>query len=211
MSNGVLEPIRGMGAAGDVWGSQLSSKAPAASGRAAWGPPASCWGWVSSSEGVSVGMQERGERATTSHLSLGSFLPLHPDSPWCLCLGCCFSLKAPIVLLATHPAGNQTEPSLSYTHPQYKARFIRPMSFADSLQSVCLAASHCSRSHHPHTAAPIFRVSPSSPSPALPTWAQPPCRGFPGMPSSTSPAQQIVAIICLGEKLDLPCNLINVK
>lgn len=35
--------------------------------------------------------------------------------------------------------------------------------------------------------------------------------GFPGMPSLTSPARQIIAIICLGEKLDLPCNLINVK
>lgn len=211
MSNGVLEPIRGMGAAGDVWGSQLSSKAPAASGRAAWGPQPHVGVGFPLQREFLWGCRREVRGATTSHLSLGSFLPLHPDSPWCLCLGCCFSLKAPIVLLATHPAGNQTEPSLSYTHPQYKARFIRPMSFADSPQSVCLAASHCSRSHHPHTAAPIFRVSPSSPSPALPTWAQPPCRGFPGMPSSTSPAQQIVAIICLGEKLDLPCNLINVK
>lgn len=78
MSNGVLEPIRGMGAAGDVWGSQLSSKAPAASGRATWGPPASCWGWVSSSEGVSVGMQERGERGHHIAPQLG-FLPPPPS------------------------------------------------------------------------------------------------------------------------------------
>lgn len=180
-----------MGAAGDVWGSQLSSKAPAASGRAAWGLPASCWGWVSFSEGVSVGMQERGERGHHIAPQLG-FLPPPPSRftlvpvPGVLLLPegtDCPAGHPPIASRPPCPARNQTEPSLSYTHPQYKARFIRPMSFADSPQSVCLAASHCSRSHHPHTAAPIFRVSPSSPSPALPTWAQPPCRGFPGMPS----------------------------
>lgn len=101
-------------------GSQLSSKALAASGRATWGPPASHQGWVSSSEGVSVGMQEKEVRgATTSHLSLVSFLPLHPDSPWCLCLGCWFSLKAPVVLLATYqlPHGRPALPGTRRSLP----------------------------------------------------------------------------------------------
>lgn len=148
-------------------GSQLSSKALAASGRATWGPPASHQGWVSSSEGVSVGMQERGERGHHIAPQLG-FLPPPPSRftlvpvPGVLVLpegtGCPAG-HLPIASQPPCPARNQTEPSLSYTHPQYKARFIRPMSFADSPQSVCLAASHCSRSHHPHTVAPILSES----------------------------------------------------
>lgn len=110
LSNGALEPVRGMGAAGDVRGSQLSSKALAASGRAAWGPPASCRDWVSSAEGVSIGMQGRGERGHHVMLHLRFLSPLHLDSPWRLCLGCWFSLKALIVLLAG--AAGDTAPSL---------------------------------------------------------------------------------------------------